>query len=204
MFRRRPLRRRPLGRRRPLPGPGAPLPRRPLPSRARRALTRANRLMADGQWAEAASVFERLAEAAGNHGMLIRAAHLTLQASRARLAADDVDAALEHAREGLRLFVRGGRAERVPAILSRMTAALRDKGYGAQADALEREVAQALEEMGLSPDEPRQPVPQAVEMRGTLPAHCDGCGAPLIPDEVEWHDAYTAECPYCGTVIKAT
>jgi tetratricopeptide (TPR) repeat protein len=204
MFRRRPLRRRPLGQRRPLPGPGAPPPRRPLPSKARQALIRANRLMADGQWTEAASVFERLAGAARNRGTLIRAAHLILQASRARLAAGDIDAALEHAREGLRLFVRGGRAERVPAILSRMTAALRDKGYGAQADALEREVAQALEEMGLSPDEPRRPVPQAVETRGTLPAHCNGCGAPLIPDEVEWHDAYTAECPYCGTVIKAT
>ena len=64
MFRRRPLRRRPLGRRRPPPGPGAPLSHRPLPSRARQALTRANRLMADGQWTEAARVFERLAEAA--------------------------------------------------------------------------------------------------------------------------------------------
>ena len=204
MFRRRPLRRRPLGRRRPPPGPGAPLSHRPLPSRARQALTRANRLMADGQWTEAARVFERLAEAARTRGMPIRAAHLILQASRARLAADDIDAALEHARAGLRLFVRGGRVERVPAILSRMTAALRDKGYGAQADALEREVAQALEEMGLSSDETGQPVPEVTERRGTLPAHCSGCGAPLIPDEVEWHDAYTAECPYCGTVIKAT
>ena len=135
--------------------------------------------------------------------MFVRAAHLILQASRARLAADDVDAALEHAREGLRLFVRGGCAGRVPAILSRMTAALRDKGYDAQADALEREVAQALEEMGLSPDEAGRHVPQAGERRGDLPARCNGCGAPLIPDEVEWHDASTAECPYCGTVIKA-
>jgi hypothetical protein len=160
--------------------------------------------MADGQWTEAARVFERLAEADRNRGMPIRAAHLILQASRARLAAGDVDAALEHAREGLRLFVRGGRVERVPAILSRMTAALRDKGYGAHADALEREVTQALEEMGLSSEETGQPVPEVTERRGTLPAHCNGCGAPLVPDEVEWHDAYTAECPYCGTVIKAT
>ena len=203
MFRRRPLGRRPLGRRRPLPGPGAPLPHRPLPSRARRALTRANRLMAGGQWAEAANIFERLAEAARNRGMFVRAAHLILQASRARLAADDIDAALEHTREGLRLFVRGGRAGSVPVILSRITTALRDKGYGAQADALEREVTQVLEEMGLSPEAGRH-VPQAGKRRGTLPAHCDGCGAPLIPDEVEWHDVHTAECPYCGTVIKAT
>ena len=40
--------------------------------------------------------------------------------------------------------------------------------------------------------------------RGTLPSRCAGCGAPLLPDEVEWHDAYTAECVYCGTVSKAS
>ena len=42
------------------------------------------------------------------------------------------------------------------------------------------------------------------EEAGTLPAKCDGCGAPVIPDEVEWHDARTAECLYCGTVLKVT
>jgi hypothetical protein len=85
-----------------------------------------------------------------------------------------------------------------------MTAALRRKGYDAQADQLEQEAAQALEGVGLSLDEVRQRVPQVTERRGALPARCSGCGVQLIPDEVEWHDAHTAECLYCGTVIKAT
>ena len=136
--------------------------------------------------------------------MLVRAADLTLQASRAYFAADDVEAALERAKEALRLLVRGGRAGRVPRVLSRMTAALREKGYETQADQLEQEAAQALEEMGLSLDEVRQRVPQMIERRGTLPGHCSGCGAPLVPDEVEWHDTQTAECLYCGTIAKAT
>ena len=93
-----------------------------------------------------------------------------------------------------------------------MTAALRQKGYDAQADQLEREAEQMLEEAGLSLDEARQRASAVAERRGTLrsdsgqtlPAQCSGCGAPLVPDEVEWHDAHTAECPYCGTVIKAS
>ncbi|MBU0702738.1 MAG: hypothetical protein KKC18_02600 [Chloroflexi bacterium] len=58
--------------------------------------------------------------------------------------------------------------------------------------------------MGLSLDEARQQAPQVTEKRGSLPAGCGGCGAPLIPDEVEWHDPRTAVCPYCGTVAKAS
>ena len=102
MFRRRPFRRPPLFRRRPLPLPGAPPHRSPLPHRARRALARANRLMAERQFAEAANIFERLSEGAKRRGMLVRSADLTLQASRAHFAADDVEAALEQAREALR------------------------------------------------------------------------------------------------------
>ena len=189
MFRRRP-------RRRPL--------RRPLPPRVRQALTRANSLMANGQFGEAAAIFGNLSERAKQRGMLVRAADLALQASRAHFANEDVETALGYAKDALRLLVRGGRVGRVPRVLSRMTDALREKGYDAQADQLEREAAQALEEMGLSLDEAKQQVPLVPERRGSLPASCGGCGAPLLPDEVEWHDARTAECPYCGTVAKAS
>ena len=209
MFRRRPFRRPRLGRRRPPPfppGAGVPPRRPPLPTGVRQELARANSLMADGQFAEAADVFGGLSEKAKEHGMLVRAAGLALQASRAHLAADDVEAALQRAKEALRLLARGGRAGRVPRVLSRMTAALRGKGYDAQAEELEQEAAQALEEMGLSLDEVRERAPesQATEKRGSLPAHCSSCGARLVSDEVEWHDAHTAECLYCGTIVKAT
>jgi tetratricopeptide (TPR) repeat protein len=205
MFRRRPFRRRPLIRRRqPLPPAGAP-PHRPLLSpEARQALARANRLMADGQFAKAANLFGDLSEQAKQHGMLARAADLALQASRAHFVADDIEAALKWARQALRLFARSGRVGRVPLALSKMTTALRKKGYDAEADQLEQEATQALEEMGLSLDEAEQRAPQIPEKRFTLPARCSGCGAPLIPDEVEWHDAHTAECPYCSTIVKAT
>ena len=136
--------------------------------------------------------------------MFVRAADLLLQASRSHFAADNVDVAMERATEALQLFVRGERPGRVPRVLNRMTAALREKGHDAKADQLERDAAQLLEEMGLSLEEVKQRAPQAVERRGTLPAQCRGCGVSLVPDQVEWHDAHTAECLYCGTVVKAS
>jgi len=200
MIRRRPPRRGPLGRRR----PGA---RPPVPPRARQALDRARRLMEVGRFAEAAVAFERLSGRAKQLDMPLRAAGLDVQAGRAYLAADDVGAAQERAAEAFRWLVRGGRAERVPQVLKRVQAALREKGYEAQAEQLEQAAARALEDVGLSLEEAGQRVPQRTApppaKRGSLPGSCSGCGAPLIPDEVEWHDAHTAECLYCGTIVKA-
>lgn len=200
MFRRRPPRR-PLSfrrlRRRPPP------PGRPLASKLRKILIRANRLMAEERFAEAAVIYERLYREGEERGFTARAADLALQAARAYFAAGDVDAALKHAKKALRLLVNSGRAGRIPQVLSRMTAALRDKGYDAQANELEQEAERILDQMGLSFEEARQQAPQVPEKRGSLPAKCSGCGAPVVPDEVEWHDAQTAECLYCGTILKA-
>ncbi len=203
MFRRRPPRR-PFLRRLPFRRtPRGPLPAPELPPKVREALIRANHLMTSARFAEAAEIFERLAEKAKEHGMVARAADLTLRASRACFAGDDIDAALKHAKESLRLLVRGGRAGRVPLLLFKMTAALRGKGYDAQADELEREAEQIVGELGLSLEEAKQRALQPPEKRGSLPAECSGCGAPVVPDEVEWHDAQTAECLYCGAILKA-
>jgi hypothetical protein len=149
-------------------------------------------LLAEGRFAEAADIFAELSDEAKRRGMLVRAADLALQASRAHLLADDVEAALERAREALRLLVRGGRAGRVGRVLPRMTVALRQRGYEAQADQLEQEAAQALEGVGLSLDEVRERVSRVAERRGTLQAQCGGCGARLVPDEVEWRPGEVA------------
>lgn len=201
MLRRRPPRRPPL--RRPLFPPMArPGRRPPLPAAVLGVLARANNLLAAGKSAEAAAIFEQLSKEAEQTGMPIRAADLALQASRARFAAGHVEHAMEWAKRGLRLFVQGGRAERVPRVLAKMTSALRDKGYTAQADDLEQVARHLLEEAGLPLEQAEQQAAAMPERRGSLPAKCASCGAPLLPDEVEWHDAHTAECLYCGTIVK--
>jgi hypothetical protein len=135
--------------------------------------------------------------------MPVRAAELALQASRSYFAADAVAQALPLARQGLLALIRAGHTRRVPALLSKATTALRSKGHDAEADQLEEEVTRALEEQGLSLADMQQ-APAATGKRGSLPAQCGGCGAPLAPGDVEWHDDHTAECPYCGTLAKAT
>ena len=113
------------------------------------------------------------------------------------------DAAVEWGRDGLRLLVLGKRPGRVPRVLAKMTSALREKGFDVQAKQLEQETTRLLEGIGLPLDRVESIGSRAGEGRGSLPAQCNGCGAPLVPDEVEWHDASTAECLYCGTIVKA-
>ena len=204
MFRKRPFRRPRLTRLRLRRPHRAPEPGHPLQPRVPPALARANSLMADEQFGDAAAIYARLSEGARERGMLVRAGDLALQAARAHFAAADEESALQWAREGMRLLIRGGRAGRVARLLPRITSTLRENGHDAEADQLEQEAAQELERMGLSLDALDQREPQATERRGTLPSRCSGCGAPLVPGEVEWHDTRTAECPYCGTVAKAT
>ena len=204
MFRKRPSRRPRLTRprlRRPL---RAPAPGRPLQPRVPPALARANRLMADEQFGDAAAIYGRLSERARERGMPVRAGDLALQAARAHFAAADEESALQWAREGMRLLIHGDRVGRVARLLPRITSTLRENGHDAAADQLEKAAAQELARVGLSLDALDQREPQATERRGALPSRCGGCGAPLFPDEVEWHDARTAECPYCGTVAKTT
>jgi len=168
-----------------------------------KAVAKAHALMADGQFAPAAESFARLSDEAKGKGMVARAANLSLQAARAYLAADSVDAAVKWATTGIGLMARGGRPGRVNAMLPRITSALRNKGYDAEAVQVEQAAQQLLDEMGISLDKMGPHGLQRTETRGTLPAQCTGCGAPIVPGEVEWHDNQTAECPYCGSILKA-
>ena len=198
---RRPLRR-PPGRR-PPPAIGR---RPPPPPEVIRALRQAHAAMESSRFTEAAEIFRRLADEAAERDMPVRAADLNLQTARALWAAGQTAAAVERVLLAIRLLIQGHRAERVPRVLEKTTAVLRQKGYSAEADRLEREGTQIIEAAGLSWEHLRRQgaAGSAAVRRGTLPAHCSGCGAPLLPDEVEWHADDTAECPYCGAIIKTS
>jgi hypothetical protein len=184
--------------------PERPLRQVPRPGdvgpRARQLLRQAHQLMEAGHYPEAAAAFGRLAEAARDRGMLARAGDLTLQAARAHLRAGDPEAALQRGRQGLGMLVRGGHPGRAMRLLPRLVQALREGGHHAQADALQAEAEQSL--AGIRPEPERFGSPPA--RQGELPARCASCGGPLRPDEVEWHNAVTAECPYCGSTVKAS
>jgi hypothetical protein len=161
-------------------------------------------MMDDGQFAQAARLFDQLAVGARRRGMPIQAANLTVRAALAYLAQDAIDPALDRTRRAIRVFAHHNEAERVAQLVSRAGDELRERGYDAQAVELAQFAAGVLGETGLSLDDLKASrSAQAAEVRGSLPGRCEGCGAPLVPGDVTWHNAQTAECPYCGTVIKA-
>jgi thioredoxin-like negative regulator of GroEL len=184
MFRRRRLR--PLRRARRV-GPAAARPRRPVPEPVRRAMG----LFEKGKFEEAAQAFEELAQGAEDRGMLFRAGNLMGQASRCYLELDDVDTAYDRGKKALDLFKSAERPAAARRVTERMVKALKDKGRQAEAEALERELKQ-------------MPMPaRAAGRRGELPGKCSQCGGPIREAEATWVGPSSAECPYCGSVIKA-
>jgi len=162
--------------------------------RVRQAL----RLLADGRYAEAGTLFGQLADRARDNGHHLRAAHLALQAGCAFLEAGDGEKAMLRSRQAVRQFIVGGRPGRAVRVLQQTITALRARGLDAQAAALEQDAQARLAEIGLSlssvPTEPPSP------SQRHLPPACPQCGGPLRADEVEWIDSSSAECPYCGSV----
>jgi hypothetical protein len=174
-------------------------------------LARANRLFNQGKFVEAALIFDRLAKGAAERGMLNRAGDLYLQSARCHLETGKATLAVERGKHALRLFGRASLFGKIERLMPRMVEALQDKGYQAEAAALRQEVEARLAEAppGRRPMPGARPVgwPPFVEppaARRQLPAKCSACGAPIKPDDVTWLDSQSAECPYCGSVLKTT
>jgi hypothetical protein len=165
------------------------------PPRPPQMLRRARRLVEQGRYADAAPLFEKL-------GMLERAGELHLQAGRARLENGQVQAAVDHSKRALGCFLRAGRPGRASHTLPRILEQLRSHGYQAEAEALEQEMQERLRSVqaGL---EFRPAAPAMPQQQKNLPGKCDACGGTIRSDEVDWIDATTAECPFCGSAVKA-
>ncbi len=156
----------------------------------------AQRLMVEGKFAEAAAVFDDMSQRAAQNGRVPFAITLTMQAVRAYAQAKRGDEALARARRALDLILNAGKPARATHAMPRAIAVLRANSFMAQAATLEKEAAQRLAPLGLSL--------QALPQGGTrsLPPTCPQCAGPLRSDEADWIDATSAECPWCGSVVK--
>lgn len=163
-------------------------------------LRRARRRIEQAAPAEAAAIFEEEAQAAEEQGMLDRAGDLYLEAARCYLQIDDIDRADDHGLKALRLFIQARRPGKVRRLVPRMMAVLHRKGYHDEAEKLRQEVDALL---GALPGERAIPWGERAVQRGSLPAKCPSCDGPIRSDEVNWIDSYSAECAYCGGIIKA-
>jgi len=156
-------------------------------------LSKANALVANQQFAQAAPLFAELAREMENSQHPRRAANLHAQAAHAYAGGGDAAQALAQARAALNLFIQYQMVQRTPVFYANITRKLTQHGMTDAANALQTEFGSRVGAM---------PAPQAP--MGTvklLPTNCPKCGAPL-GGEVTWVDANTAECEFCGALIR--
>lgn len=173
-----------------------PLRRRPQQSKAQQILQRAHHLMEEKEYAQAAEIFERLAQGAKQRGMLQRAPRLFLQAGRAYVLAKKENQGVGCIRQGLNILARSQRWPALHRAGKRVVYELTESEYPKLAQEFEDWLEETLPDR--IEDAPRPASTRSV----TLPLKCPSCGAPIRSDEVEWADSTTAVCPYCGSGLR--
>lgn len=161
--------------------------------------------MEKGRYGDAAELFLHLSEGARRREMPIRAAHLAIRASHALLADQRPQQSVDRLLEALSLLLQHGHVQRAAHVASRAVARLREQDLQTEASELEWRTARLRQELGVGDAEwATPPARESGLTRGSLPESCLGCGAPLVPDDVIWHQGRKAECPYCGSIISAS
>lgn len=173
---------------------GRQLPTRPVHP----LLIKANQLMQEGNYVEAAELFEQLAHGAQARGFP-RAPQLFLQAAKARLAAGQVQPAMGLTRQGLGLLAQAYRWSELSSAGSRVVAALNSQGHTTEGE----EIAKWLEQILQSHGGLQQISPTELTKKPHLPVSCPHCGGAIRPGEVNWVDDITAECEFCGNMVRA-
>lgn len=158
-------------------------------------LNQANQYLQNGQPARAAELFVSLAQEATTLGRPRQAGNLHAQAAHAWVDAGEEERALRQARAALAIFMRLGMRERAIRFNTHIIAHLKRKNF-----------ANSAQTLAVETDLPYDPAsqPAVSEKHGSLPAVCPRCGAPLRSDSVEWIDAASAECDFCGSTIKVS
>lgn len=172
-------------------------------------LVEAHQLFEAGEFERAALHFERLAgealELAPPH-----APHLWLQAGRARVMAGRVESGIRCLMRALELLAEQQRWEELGRKGSQIVLELRERGCHQEADRIAGWMQELRIKSGNVPAlfDPVGGSPQSANRTAgrhpvVLPTRCPACGGPVDPRKVEWVDPSTAECSYCGGMIRA-
>jgi hypothetical protein len=155
-------------------------------------LQEANFAFDKGEYGRAGELFERLAETAFARGGP-RAPLFYLKAGRSRILAGQTALGMPSVRRGLHLLAQSEHFPRLHNACARVISELREHGLTTEATEIESWITSVL---------PANSSPEASAKRPILPPHCPSCGAGVRPDEVDWLDDVTAECAYCGSLIR--
>jgi hypothetical protein len=170
-------------------------PPRPAARRAMRRLRDANALLARGEFSQAALILEDLATKAADRG-IDRAPNLALQAARAWLEAGESERGVGLIRMALQFMHRVGQLRKLHNVSGRILSDLRSRGLTQEAASIEAEIKEMLAGVDTSAFQP-----MVAGKPAQLPAQCPQCGGNVRRDEVEWIDATSAACDYCGSVL---
>jgi len=159
-------------------------------------LAKANQMVANSDPADAAPLYAELArELDGSRPR--PAANLHARAAHAYADAGNEQLALAQARAALTMFIQYRMINRTPVFFANITRKFNNKGMKNSAGALQSEFGNRVGQL------PPQPAPGSVK-RGALPTNCPKCGAPVHSEEATWVDNQTAECDYCGTLLRTS
>jgi len=168
--------------------------RRGLGSNAPQNVQRANALMAEGKYLDAADLFEEMARF--NESRFGSAPFMHLRDGEALSLAGQLEQGLDRFKLGLSQLAEAGKWQPLQNIGQRFISELRKAGHNQEAQEIVDYLKQVQSTM---PQGSLETIPH----RAVLPAKCPGCGAPVRPDEVKWLNNVTAECGYCGNTIRA-
>lgn len=169
---------------------------RPVPPPAQRMLVRARRFIQISRFGKAAALLAELANQVEMAGRPKAAAELHARAAYCYIEAGIGSAALAESEFALVSFQQAGLAERFVRFQGNILRKMQAYGMQAGVDALR---ARFGAEAAVNPQS--QAVTQGKPL--ILPAACPQCGAPVRSDEIEWIDARSGECAYCGAIIEA-
>jgi len=168
--------------------------KRGLGSNAPQNVQRANALMAEGKYMDAAGLFEEMARI--NESRIGRAPFMHLRAGEALSLAGELDQGLDQFKLGMSQLAEVEKWQPLHNTGQRFINELRKAGHPQEAQEIVDYLKQVQSTM---PQGSLETIPH----RAVLPAKCTGCGAPVRPDEVKWLDDVTAECSFCGSTLRA-
>jgi hypothetical protein len=166
---------------------------------ARQELQQANRQMEIGDFPNAAILYEKLARAVHDLGRPRQAAHLYIQAARARLLEGQVKPAEDLFKQGLSIFVQASLWEPFDRMGNRAVNELHQHNQPQAAD----DLVQWMQSQWENRSFPAPRVETKQTSPGSLLLKCPSCGATVRSDEVEWIDEAHAVCDYCGSILAA-
>ena len=154
-------------------------------------IAQAHALFSAGQFLQCAQLFEELAAVAEARSGP-RAPRFYMQAGRSCLHAGQIPRGMALLEKGRRQFIDSGRAN----VAARISYFLIDefKNLGLT------DASQTMADWAGN-----IPLPSAPSLNPPpLPLKCPSCGAPVHPQQVNWLDAVTAECEFCGSPLRTT